>query len=121
MRPAFIVGTVVGMLAVSGDKHKEFDSESDLPSSSPLASDGTTGQGKWQVGPAAGGGLRAAPLVAWSAGAKSDLVRGRFDSAWSERLVSSTVYNLPAGSWMVLRSEPQVIFDWKTNKQLEVR
>ena len=48
-----------------------------------------------------GSGVCTAQLVTRNTGAKSNLVRGRFESPRSERLVSSTVYSLPARSRMV--------------------
>ena len=83
----------------------------------PTASDTFSGQGKWQVGPAAAVAFVPRNWLFGILAQNPISFAGDSTRACSERSVSSTVHNLPAGSWMVRRSEPQMIFDWETNKQ----
>jgi hypothetical protein len=62
----------------------------------PTANEITSGQGKWQIGPAAAARIRTAQLAFWSACTKSDRIRRRSEVSGGERLVPSTLYYLPA-------------------------
>jgi hypothetical protein len=84
----------------------------------PTANNDTTGQGKWQAGPAA-----AAAFVPgkWLLGVLAqnpisfagDTKRPQADALFLQPFIT---YQLGHG-WF-LRSEPQMIFDWETDKQL---
>src|SRR5271156_4619982 len=83
----------------------------------PTASDLTTGQGKWQAGPAA---AAAFTLRNWLFGVLAqnpisfagDKTRSAANALFLQPFIT---YQLGHG-WF-LRSEPQMIFDWQTNKQ----
>jgi hypothetical protein len=83
----------------------------------PTANEVTTGQGKWQIGPAAAlafvprnwlFGVLAQNPIAFAGDPK-------FPAANALFLLPFITYQLGHG-WF-LRSEPQMIFDWETNKQ----
>ena len=84
----------------------------------PTASDLTTGQGKWQAGPAAA--VAFAPRK-WLLGILAqnpisfagDATRPAANALFLQPFIT---YQLGHG-WFV-RSEPQMVFDWETNKQL---
>jgi hypothetical protein len=83
----------------------------------PTASDATSGQGKWQAGPAAAAaftsrnwlfGILAQNPISFAGDGKQPQANALF-------LQPFITYQLGHG-WF-LRSEPQMIFDWHTNKQ----
>jgi hypothetical protein len=84
----------------------------------PTASQNTTGQGKWQAGPAA---AIAFPHERWLAGVLAqnpisfagDRMRADVNALFLQPFLT---YKLDRG-WFV-RSQPQMIFNWKTHKQL---
>ena len=84
----------------------------------PTASELTTGQGKWQAGPAAA--MAFAPRK-WLFGViaqnpisfAGDATRPAANALFLQPFIT---YQLGHG-WFI-RSEPQMIFDWETNKQL---
>ena len=84
----------------------------------PTASDLTTGQGKWQAGPAAAAafaprkwllGILAQNPISFA----GDATRPAANALFLQPFIT---YQLGHG-WFV-RSEPQMVFDWETNKQL---
>jgi hypothetical protein len=83
----------------------------------PTASDITTGQGKWQAGPAAAAafaprnwlfGILAQNPISFA----GDRTRPEANALFLQPFIT---YQLGHG-WFI-RSEPQMIFDWETNKQ----
>ena len=83
----------------------------------PTASDMTTGQGKWQAGPAAAAaftprnwlfGVLAQNPISFA----GDKTRPQANALFLQPFIT---YQLGHG-WFI-RSEPQMIFDWQTNKQ----
>ena len=83
----------------------------------PTASDVTSGQGKWQVGPAAAAafaprnwlfGVLAQNPISFA----GDTTRLQANALFLQPFIT---YQLGHG-WFI-RSEPQMIFDWETNKQ----
>jgi hypothetical protein len=83
----------------------------------PTASDLTTGQGKWQAGPAAAAafaprnwlfGLLAQNPISFA----GDTTRPQANALFLQPFIT---YQLGHG-WFI-RSEPQMIFDWESNKQ----
>jgi hypothetical protein len=83
----------------------------------PTASDITTGQGKWQVGPAAAAafvprnwlfGVLAQNPISFA----GDTTRPQANALFLQPFIT---YQLGHG-WFI-RCEPQMIFDWETNKQ----
>lgn len=84
----------------------------------PTASDRTTGQGKWQAGPAAA--VAIAPRR-WLAGILAynpvsfggDPMRSRANALFLQPFVTLQL----GGGWFV-RSQPQIVFDWTSRKQL---
>ena len=84
----------------------------------PSATEPTTGQGKWQAGPAA---VVAFVPERWLLGV---LAQNPISFAGDSRRADTNALFLQpfityqlAGGWFV-RSQPQMIFDWKTRKQL---
>jgi len=83
----------------------------------PTASDATSGQGKWQAGPAAAAafaprnwlfGVLAQNPISFA----GDTTRPQENALFLQPFIT---YQLGHG-WFI-RSEPQMIFDWETNKQ----
>ena len=83
----------------------------------PSASDPTTGQGKWQAGPAAGAGYQRGNLSIGVLAQNPISFAGDKDRSSSNFLLLQpfATYQLGAG-WFV-KTEPQMLFDWKTHKQ----
>jgi hypothetical protein len=85
----------------------------------PSASERLTGQGKWQVGPAVGAGytpVRELQLGVLAQNPISFADSKSKDEANALSLQPFITYHL--GSGWFLKTEPQMLFDWETHKQL---
>ena len=84
----------------------------------PTASSSVTGQGKWQAGPAA---VLAFVPERWLAGV---LVQNLFsfggdpDRANVNQMILQPFVSYQLGKGWFVRSQPQIVFDWKTGKRL---
>jgi hypothetical protein len=84
----------------------------------PTASEPTTGQGKWQAGPAV---AAAFTLKKWLLGVLAQnpiSFAGEAARPTANALILQPFVTYQLGHGWFLRSEPQMIFDWETSKQL---
>lgn len=84
----------------------------------PSASERLTGQGKWQLGPAAGIVYTPKDLLLGVLAQNPISFAGDSDRAAANALVLQPFATYQLGYGWFVRTEPQMILDWETNKQL---
>jgi hypothetical protein len=84
----------------------------------PTASDPTTGQDKWQVGPAAAAALAPRNWLFGVLAQNPISFAGNSKRTAANALVLQPFITYQLGQGWFVRSEPQMVFDWETNKQL---
>ena len=84
----------------------------------PTASDAATGQDKWQVGPAAAAALAPRDWLFGVLAQNPISFAGNSKRAAANELVLQPFITYQLGQGWFLRSEPQMVFDWETNKPL---
>jgi hypothetical protein len=83
----------------------------------PTASEITTGQGKWQVGPAAAAALAPRNWLIGVLAQNPISIGGDPARPAANALFLQPFITYQLGKGWYLRSEPQMILDWETNKQ----
>jgi hypothetical protein len=84
----------------------------------PTASDPATGQDKWQVGPAAAAAFAARKWLLGVLAQNPISFAGNSKRPAANELVLQPFITYQLGQGWFLRSEPQMVFDWETNKQV---
>jgi hypothetical protein len=84
----------------------------------PTASDTTTGQGKWQAGPAAAAAFTPRKWLLGVLAQNPISFAGDKTQPQANALFLQPFITYQLGQGWFLRSEPQMIFDWQTDKQL---
>ena len=84
----------------------------------PTASDPATGQGKWQVGPAVAAAFAPRKWLFGVLAQNPISFAGDSKRPAANALVLQPFITYQLGQGWFVRSEPQMVFDWETNKQL---
>ena len=84
----------------------------------PTASDPVTGQGKWQVGPAAAAAFAPRKWLFGVLAQNPISFAGDSKRSAANALVLQPFITYQLGQGWFVRSEPQMVFDWETNRQL---
>jgi len=84
----------------------------------PTASDPATGQDKWQVGPAAAAAFAPRNWLFGVLAQNPISFAGNSKRAAANALFLQPFITYQLGNGWFLRSEPQMVFDWETNKQV---
>ncbi|HAM51576.1 MAG TPA: hypothetical protein DCP92_13140 [Nitrospiraceae bacterium] len=84
----------------------------------PTASPGTTGQGKWQAGPAAAIGFLPERWLVGVLAQNLISFAGESNRADVNGLILQPFVSYQLGKGWFVRSQPQMLFDWKTGRQL---
>lgn len=83
----------------------------------PTANEAVTGQGKWQAGPAAAAALTTRRWLFGILAQNPISFAGATNRPEANALFLQPFITYQLGQGWFLRSEPQMIFDWQTNKQ----
>jgi len=84
----------------------------------PTATDRRTGQGKWQIGPAAGGAIVAKRLMAGVLMQHPMSVAGDEDRPYANAMLLQPFITYQLGKGWFVRSQPQMVFDWRTENKI---